>query len=177
MAKEDSKKEKAEKKAPAPAKPSLDTKVDKPVFNWKSADFASQERSPLWYLVTTIIAIALGALLYFQTMWTGMVLVLVAYLYLFLTGLKPRILECAVYEKGIVVDNRVVDFQEMKDFWLIDGLVPKFYFTLSGKVANQIMMPAKNADVEKIREFLANHLPEESHGEGLTDRINRWIKF
>ena len=150
---------------------------DKPVLSWKSTDFASQERSPLWYVAATAIALVVGILLYFQSMWTGMALVLVAYLYLVMTGLKPRIIECAVYEKGIVVDKRVINFTEMKDFWLVGGLVPKFYFTLSGKVANQVVMPAKNAEVEEIRIFLANHLPEESHGENLVEKVNRWIKF
>ncbi len=177
MAKTDSEKETKGKKTSVSAKPDFDAKTEKPVMNWRSADFASQDRSPLWYLAVTAIAIALAFLLYFQSMWTGMVLVLVAYLYLVLTGLKPRMIECAIYEKGIVVDGRVVNFVEIKDFWLVDGLVPKFYFTISGKVTNQIVMPAKNVEVEKAREFLANHLPEENHGEDLAEKINRWIKF
>ena len=148
-----------------------------PVFSWKSADFASGERSPLWYVVATVVAIAVIVLLYFQAMWTGIVFVVVAYLYFILTGIKPRTIESAVYAKGLVIDGRVINFDEIKEFWLIDGLVPKFYFSLQGKLTGQVIMPAKNAETEKIREFLKNHLPEENRGEDLTEKINRWIKF
>jgi len=151
--------------------------TDKPVYTWKSTDFASQERKMPWYILVTVTALVLTVLLYLQSMWSGIIFVLVAYLYLILTGLKPKMIECAVYEKGVVVDGRVVYFEEIKEFWLVEGLVSKFYFSLHGKISGQVVMPAKNAEVDKIREFLKNHLPEENHGEDLIEKINRWIKF
>ena len=150
---------------------------DKPVFDWKSVEFAREDRGADWYLMITAAALVIIGLLFWEKMWSGIAFVVVAYVYLLITVLKPKKIECKVFKKGIVVDDRVYEFDQIKDFWFIDGIIPKFYFLLQGKMAGQIMMPAKGAEAEKIRSFLKEHLPEEKRGEDLIEKINRWIKF
>ncbi|MCX6808505.1 MAG: hypothetical protein NTW50_02465 [Candidatus Berkelbacteria bacterium] len=152
-----------------------DTK-DKPLISWKSMDFEQSQRSQTWYIAVVGVAIALGALLYWQKSWTGIGLVgAFLFLLLFSSRQKPKEVECVIYDSGIVIDEKVHSFDDFKSFWLTFGDLPKVRLQQKGTFTGQVVMPLQNVDFEDIRKIIAEKLPEENHGEDLSDTINRFL--
>lgn len=152
---------------------------EKPLLEWSSPDSVSASRDSRWYIVVGGAVLILAALLAYIGNWTGMALVIVGGVIMsFLSNTKAHSVECAVYDKGIVVDEKVHEFSEFKSFWVSGGEVPKIRLQFAGRFAGQVMMPILNVDGDKVKELLIKHLPEEADkGEDLTDMINRIMRF
>jgi hypothetical protein len=156
-----------------------ETTSSKPIFVWKSRDNIQFERSSLWYLVVCAIAGLLIFLLYLIQQWMGIALVAVAtVIFIIMSRIKPREVDCAVFEKGVVVDGKAYQYSEFKSFWVNQAEVPKIKLQKIGKIAGQVDLPLLNIDQEEVRLFLSKHLPEEEDkGEDLTDTVNRLMRF
>lgn len=149
-----------------------------PIFEWKSAEFLRQERDGGWYIAATGIFLLVEVSLIWIQQWTGVILAAIAFFYLIFAGLKPKNHSCQIYEKGVVLDDQVFSFSEFKSFWIAFSVIPKLYLQHQGRFAGQVVMPLGDIELEKVRAFVGQHLPEdEGRGEDLADIINRWIKF
>lgn len=151
----------------------------KPLFEWTAPDSAVQKRGNGFYSVIILVGLALMTILALQGIWTGAVLVAIAtFMYTTLTQSKPKNIESAIFPQGIVVDERVSNFSELKSFWVSVAEVPKIKFQQNGRFSGQVTMPVLEKDINNVREILLAHLPEETDkGEELSDMINRWIRF
>lgn len=151
----------------------------KPVFVWKSADFVQYDRSNQWYTTVVLATAAVAALLVWQQIWTGVILVVVAALIMLISSrLKPREVKCAVFTEGIVVDERSYEYGQFKSFWINAGELPKLVFQRVGKIAGVVEIPLQNVDIDQVRLYISKHLPQEDdQGENLVDRINRMLRF
>lgn len=151
----------------------------KPIFTWKSKDSVQFERSPLWYLVVCAIAGLLIFLLYLIQQWMGIAVVAVAaVIFIIMSRIKPKEVDCAVFEEGVVVDGKAYQYSEFKSFWVNQAEVPKIKLQKIGRIAGQVDLPLLNIDQEEVRLFLSKHLPEEDDkGEDLTDTVNRLMRF
>jgi len=153
--------------------------VRKAVFSWSAPEFITYKRDINWYLKIVLFAVIIAGLLAWQEIWTGVALVIVAAILLILLSQShPKVVKCALYYDGVVVDDKVFRFDQFKSFWIIPGELPKAKLQYTGKMAGQVTLPIKEVDPEQVRLFLSKHLAEESDkGEDLTDTINRLIKF
>lgn len=160
-------------------KKNIDNAELKPLFEWKSPEFLVQKRSRLWYLVVVLIAFSLLALFYWQGNWSGGVLVALATLILVFTNqLRSKEVECQIFETGIVVDDKVYRYEDLKNFWITQVNIPVIRFQTSGRFTSIVRMPASGQEIENLQVTLAKHLPEnEQGGEDLVDLVNRIIKF
>jgi len=169
----------SEKKKNEEPEEKVSPETRKPIFVWKSADFVQYDRSNKWYEVVVLTAIALAALLAWQQIWTGVILVVVAALIMLITSrLKPREVKCAVFTEGIVVDEKPYEYGQFKSFWINAGELPKMVFQRVGKIAGVVEIPLQNIDIDQVRLYISKHLPQEDdQGENLVDKINRIMRF
>lgn len=160
-------------------KVNIDFSAEKPVFQWKAAEFAQYKKSGGWYLIVVGAALGLLVVFYFLRNWTAMGVVAAAALALIAQArTKPRSVSVSVYRAGIVVNDRVYPFPALKSFWLIPGEHPTFRLEPTGFFRPSINVPIADEDPEQIRLFLAKFLPEdENRGEDLADIIQRWTRF
>ncbi len=151
----------------------------KPIFVWKSPDAVQHKRNGNWYAGLAAIAILLAALLVWQELWSGALVILFATLFLLVTArVEPKDISCAVYAEGIVVDGRAFEYGEFKSFWINFGALPKLMLQRTGRIAGQIEMPLQNIDIDQVRLYISKHLPQEDDkGEDLVDYINRILRF
>jgi hypothetical protein len=153
--------------------------TEKPIFAWESRDHVAYKKSPKWYAILIGVTLILATILYFQKMWTGMALVIIAAIVFIIIGsTKPRKIKCALYQEGLVIDGKVYPFGNLKSFWMTYMGVPKARFLMRGVVGGQIAMPLENVSVDQIKLFLSKLLPEDSkRGEDLIDVVNYYLKF
>ncbi len=157
----------------------IDQKIDKPVFIWESPDRIVYGKNISWYIAVAGVTLSLAAILYYQQLWSGMILVLIAAtMFILLSQSKPRIVKCAVYNQGVVVDDKVYRYTDFKSFWLTLSDIPKARFQMNGIAAGVLTMPLAETDPEQIRLYLSRYLPEdEDKGEDFSDIVNRFLKL
>lgn len=153
---------------------------DKPIFSWRTGEFAEQKKSGGWFFLIIIVAVALVALFIYLANWTAAGVVAAgAFALIMLSNTRAKTVSYAIYQNGIVVNDRAYPYDKMKSFWLVPGQVVVIRFEPESRFAAHINVPiSADEDPEQVRLYLMKHLPEEEdRGEDITDRINRWMKF
>ncbi len=151
----------------------------KPVFAWEAPEFIRYKKTKTWFLIMFLIGITLGTVFGLQHQWSSVAVVVVALIaFTTLSNAKPRKLKCALYQEGIVIEDKVYGFNQFKSFWMEPSDIPKAKLQLLGRFAGQVSLPIVGIDPEQVRLFLGKHLPEEGNkGPDLVDEINRIMRF
>lgn len=175
--KEDKKVEEV-KKAPAPK---INLQMDKPVFSWQAPEYhRPQERNNRKLLLVILAAIVIAIVFGWQGQWSSVAVVVAAvFVLLVISRGSAKIVKCAIYSAGVVVDNNIYNFDQFKSFWLLFTDRYKIRLQRVGRFGGQVTLPlSDNEDPEQIRIFLQKHLPEEEdNGRDLNDIINHWLRF
>ena len=166
-----------QKTKPTPVKPNL--AAENPVFSWVSPEFMRYKRDSKWLTYFIVTAIVLLIVLLIIKQWSGVILVAVATTaFIILSENKPKNVNCAVYPSGILIDDKVYDYAQFKNFWMTYGDLAKANLQMTGRFAGQVTLPLGDEDPEQIRAYLTKHLPEEaSRGQDLTDSINKLLRL
>ncbi|HOX41532.1 MAG TPA: hypothetical protein PK263_05055 [bacterium] len=150
----------------------------KPLLEWKAAESVSSERNVSWYVIVIAAALVIGYFLYRDSNWTGLVLVIIGMLLILASRMGQHEVSCSVFDKGIVVDNKVYEYTDFKNFFFSVGELSKLKLQRAGRWAGQVTVPVTDEISEKARTLLSKHLPEEKEtGEDFVDRINRLFRF
>jgi len=158
----------------------VDFTASKPVFSWQSPEYIRYEKDKKWFFNIILISIVLIVVFVLLKQWSGAILVLVASIVLtVLSNTKAKVIKCAVYNEGIVVDEKVYAYTQFKHFWM-GGTpdLPKATLQMTGRFGGTVGLPMKDEDPEQIRLFLAKHLPEEAdHVDDVSEIVNRIFRF
>lgn len=164
----------------ATTSPGIDISASKPVFSWQSPEFMRYEKDKKWSFYVVLISVILIGVFVLLKQWSGAALILVASIVLsILSNAKPKTVKCAIYNEGVVVNEKVYTFTQFKKFW-ISGTpdLPKIVFQLTGAFSGIVNLPMQNEDPEQIRLFLVKHVPEETdHVDDVSEVINRIFRF
>lgn len=153
--------------------------TSKPIFTWQSPEFISVKRDARWTIAVILIALVLAIILFMQKQWTGVGMITVATIFFVtLSNTKPKNIGCAVYNEGVVINDRVYNYDQFKSFWFVNGLLPKINFQLLGRFSGTVAMPLNDMDSDQIRMLISKHLPEEDERrEDPGDIINRLFRL
>lgn len=151
---------------------------DKPIFSWEGPEFIKYKKTFAWFISIFAAALILGFIFARQQQWSSVALVACAFIvFTSLSNAKPKKISCALYQDGIVIDEKVFSFNQFKSFWLASGELPKIKLQLLGHFSGQVTMPLVGIDPNQVRLYLAKHLPEENKGPDVIDEINRILRF
>ena len=152
---------------------------EKPVFSWEAPEFAFYSKNSTWYLIIILAAVVLIVFFAWQKNWTAVGVSAAAGIALFAQAqIKPKSLKCALYRSGVVINDRVYTYDEMKSFWIVFSDHPFIRFERARRLSSNVNLPIAEEDPEQIRLFLAKYLPQdEEKGEDLADTIQRWFRF
>lgn len=134
---------------------------DVSIFYWKSLEHNVPKKSNDWFWGMGISAICICTAIIIWGNLLFAVFILVSFIILFIFNTKaPRIVEHSVTEKGILIDNEMFKWKELKEFWIdefgeltIDTTKifhPRIHLDLSNKI-----------NTEDLRDFLLKYLKEE----------------
>ncbi len=147
----------------------------KPLFSWNTPEFHKRERSKQWYVLVVTISVLLLVSLYFLDSKSGMALVFVSMLFLIFFKLKPKMIDCMLYDDGIVVSNKVYHYSDFVSFSLDnDAVVPRLRFKIPGRVGGIVFLPLANTDADSIYKIITQNVPEVQDTQSdLIDLINK----
>ena len=155
------------------------TAEDRPIFSWQSPEYTYHKKDISWFLGLAIVTVAVAGVLLLLEMTSGGLVVIVAGVVLsIISGVKPKSINCALYQDGVVVNNKAYQFGQFKSFTFVHGDIPKIKADLVGQFSGEVVLPLKNIDGGQVRLYFKKHLPEDdSKGEDLVDVINRILRF
>lgn len=150
-----------------------------PEYTWRSPDMVEKKRGAGWYALAVIVSVVVSILLAMEGIWTGIILIVIAALVLMIGArMKPRVVVCAIYSGGIVVNSRVYQFSDFKSFSFSQSVLPKVKLERTSRFLGRVHLPLLNADFDQVRLLLANHLPEKADtGRDFVDAVNEVVKF
>lgn len=151
-------------------------------ITWEAVEHHHAERGSDWYWALGIVAVStsLTALLFGNFLF-ALLIVIAAGTMAIVASREPRVVEFALLERGIRVDDVLYPFKSINAFW-IDQTEEEGWvlFVDTARITNpDLIMPiGDGVDAEEIREFLLAHdIPEVEMQEPVSHRLLEFFGF
>jgi hypothetical protein len=150
-------------------------------FSWEVLNKAQHDRSPIWYIVTSL----LGGLLIIYSIYTSnflfaVMIILVAFIVIINDAVPPRKVRFAITDIGVIVGSSVYDWRDLESFYLMyePPYIKRLYFEPKG-LRSAVSIELYDNDPIEVRDFLLQFLPEntERQDEPLQDALERFLKL
>lgn len=150
-------------------------------ISWTAPEFESLDRGALWYLISLLIALALlGFSLWQGNFLFAVFVVVVEVVLLFFSQDNPREVSFKVSNSGLFIDKGITPWSSFHSFSISASDSEGFQdlvFQKEKSVSLDLKVRVKEADVDKIRNFLHNYLPEVEHQDSLIDSLAKLLKL
>jgi hypothetical protein len=151
------------------------------LISWKAPNFEKVYRGKNWYAGLIVITGSLIAFAFYTNNPMFIVLISLAVATLLVRHkTKPHPIDFAISKKGVVIENRLFEFRDLKSFCFIDLPADKKELVLlSGKkFMPALKMIVTGQNEEELKKTLLEHIPEnETYEEPLLDILERMLKI
>lgn len=153
------------------------------IVGWEIPEYDRHERSKNWYVMASIIAIALLIYAFFTANFLFAVIIIIGALVIIMhDGQEPDLVGVVLTTEGIVVGSRFYDYEELNNFAIVyrpNYGVKKLYFEFKNPVKPRLSIPLINMNPLPIRENLLKYLPEdlERTNEPLSEGLAKLFKL
>jgi hypothetical protein len=152
-------------------------------IKWIVQEFEQHKRSKIWYIVATIIAIALFILAIFSNNYTFAIIIILSTLIIILhDGTSATKVLIKINEEGVFIGNNFYDYDVLKNFAVTykpKANVRNLYFEFKSSIRQRLSISYEDKDPIQIREYLLNYLEEdlERTDLSLSESIGRILKI
>ncbi len=150
-----------------------------PLISWHARQHLHGEKTQDWYWAVGIITLALAVVcVILGSIITG-ILIVVAVSALILHVSKPaEPVECAVNDRGIVIDRVLYPFLTLESFWVPhDDLLPRIIVKSHRTFTPLIVIYIEEVDPEAVRQILLKYIAETEHHEPLLKHLIDMMGF
>lgn len=155
---------------------------EKVVHEWTIPEYEQPARGMWWYLIATIVAIALliWAVVTLNFLF-AVILVMSAVILARQTLKPPKRLRVRILETGISIGDTTYEYTELRNFWILyePPHIKKLTLTFRSAFRPSISIPLEHQNPVPLRKTLKEYLPEdlEREGEPATDALGRILKI
>lgn len=155
----------------------------KELMSWQVPEFEVHERTNLWYVVASIIGIALLAFSFFTANFLFAVIIIIAALIIILNaGKNPDLVKFLIGSEGLIIGKKFIDYDEIKNFAVVYKPAFDFknlYFEFKSPIRHRLSIPLGDINPLKVRENLLKYLTEdlERTDPPLSERLARLFKL
>lgn len=148
--------------------------------SWSASEYVAHQKSGGWYILLTIVALILAAVVYMLTkdIFSTAVVVVAAIVFGAYGARKPRVLQYALDTHGITIGHKTYHFGQFRSFSIAE----------EGAFSSINLMPLKRfmpiitvyfdpKDEDKITGLLAGYLPLETGKKDAVDALLHKIRF
>ena len=152
----------------------------KTLLEWEAPEYFHHNRGTDWYWWVGLTAIILLGLAIWQKSFLFGVLVLIGWFTVVLYAVRPpRTLKFALTERGVLIENKLYLWHDLKSFWVFYN--PPLHKDLSLESKKALMpyikIPLGPANPAEIRALAKKFLPEVEQEESLIDNLSHLAKF
>jgi hypothetical protein len=147
---------------------------------WNAPAFAYYDKSWLWMAGVAFIGLIFVVIFILLKNWSAIAVVVVGTaVFIQQAHKKPEQIQYAVDNDGIKIGDKLLDWTQLKSFWLIDEQGGgHLYLETTGRLLPIRTIHLANVEAAEVRARLVQHLPERTtKTEELADRILRIIRF
>jgi hypothetical protein len=139
-------------------------------FSWKVPEFTNHQRSGLWYLITSVIAIILIVVCIFTgNYFFALIIILAAFIVFLKNYNQPRDILLQIAEDGIVLGTQYFSYEDLDGFYVIyNPPIKKLYFKMKKMTPDDISVPLFDNNPIPIRTKLLEYLDEDLNKEHQT---------
>lgn len=153
--------------------------ADGPEITWQASEYVHHEKDMSWFIIASIVTLALTAAALLFRQWTFAVLVVVMGAALIVYGRRPpRILHYAIGPRGIAVEQKEYNYEEFRAFGILqDGPLYSILLFPRKRFMPAVTMYFPDTEGERIVDALGAHLPAEPVELELIDKVTRKLRF
>ena len=149
-------------------------------ISWIADEYKRHDHDQGWYaglFLTGVILIAWG--LYSNNVIATILFVLIVFAIYALSHREPSKVIVEINPKGIVLNDRMYPYKELKYFWIFeDEEYYRLEFETSTLVHRRFSVELEDQDPEMIRDYLGNFIEElEDREENFVDFLMRKLKI
>jgi hypothetical protein len=159
----------------------METETKNTTLTWEAPEFVHYPKSPVWFIVLSIIGVALILFFLFKgDFLTSTLFALLLIVTLYFSRQKPRKVKIKITGNQLQINEVKIPFDQIKGFWIIYNPpeIKALNFETTAYLNRYVTVQLADENPLAIREFLLNHLVEDMEKtEPLTDKISRKIGF
>ncbi len=149
---------------------------------WSFPEFVKHKRSRRWYIIAAVLTviILIYALVTANILFAA-IIIIASVIFVLNEKRNPKDIHFQISEGGIIVDNVLYEWPEIKNFWIIyePGKVKNIYFEFKSLLLPRLPIPLQDKNPVTIREILLNYIDEDidREGEPISDGLGRILKL
>jgi len=156
--------------------------LGKILSQWSFPEFVKYKRSRRWYVVAILImAVLLIYALVTSNILFATIIIIAGIIFVLNEKREAKTIHFKISEEGIVVDNVLYEWPEIKNFWIIyePDKVKNIYFEFKSLLLPRLPIPLQDQDPVAIREILLDYIDEDidREGEPISDGLGRMLKL
>ena len=146
-------------------------------LSWTTLEFEKKDRHPDWVWTVGLVAALSSAISFFYgNIFFGIFLVIAGAVTIIYALKHPKELNITISEKGVSINESLVDYKNIKSFWLDEtGKEAKLLLLVKNSFVPTLSLPLVGVSASQVRETIAPFAKEEEMSESrsvaLFDRI------
>lgn len=149
---------------------------------WEFPENIKHERNRWWYILFAVILVGFLAYSYFyKNPLFAIVLVLFVLLYIILERRQTQNIQIALTQDGIVLNNRLMEYKEFDNFYIIyyPPQIKNLYLQPKNILRQRLLIHLEDQNPAEIRKILTTYLKEDLAKEELptSESISRILKL
>jgi hypothetical protein len=150
-----------------------------PIISWRAPEHHYVEKTNDWYWAVGIIAGTMAALAFiFGNVIFGIFIIVATFTLLLHSSKRPRIIECSINDRGVVVDDILYPFLSLESFWIDAHQRPAQILIKSQKFfMPYIVVHIDEINPESVRTVLLKYIAETEHSEPITQKLLERVGF
>lgn len=154
-----------------------------PIIQWFVPEYDKYERTKFWYIAASIFAILAIVYALWATNFLFVVIVVLSGIIIVLNdGGAPQLVSFAIFDEGIMIGNKFIDYDELKSFSIIykpRQKIKKLYFEFHNIFRPRLSIHLNDTNPLKIRDILLNYLQEDLNRETepFSERMGKLFKI
>jgi len=139
-------------------------------FSWTIPEFTEHQRSGLWYLIASVLAIILIIYCIFTANYFFALVIILATFIIFLKKYsQPREILVQITANGLIIGNQYFNYEDLQNFYIIyNPPIKKLYFKLKRLTPDDLSVPLFDNNPIPIRVKLLKYLDEDLNKEHQT---------
>lgn len=143
------------------------------LISWNAPEHFHVEKNNDWYWAVGLITLAIAAVAFiFGNAITGIFVIVAATALVIHASKPPRVVECEINDRGIMVSGTLYPFLSLESFWIPHDEFPAKILIKSLKTFMPlIIVYIDEVDPEEVREILLKYIAETEHHEHILKHL------
>lgn len=144
-----------------------------PLIAWETKEYEEKNRHPDWHWYAGLVAVLAAVVaFFFKNIFFGIFLLIAGAVVIIYAKRKPDHWKVSVTTEGIVINDALLPFADIKQFWLDEsGKQDKLLVLVRSNFVPLLAIPLEGVTTASVREALTGKAPEVAMRESTSVRI------